>query len=76
MKVAKSVKMKPTEVAPMEIVLLRVVHSTLRRVELSSCKLLRKSEWRHPHRVCQRARRSASYLGFLLISDGCAQCHE
>jgi hypothetical protein len=70
MMVVKSVKMKPPEVAPLEMLSIRDVHMRLRRVELSSCRSSRKSEWRHPQLVRQRARRSSSYLGFLLMSNG------
>jgi hypothetical protein len=48
MKVVKSIKMKPPKIAPLEMLLLRHVLRTLRRVELSSCKSLRKSELHHP----------------------------
>jgi hypothetical protein len=51
MKVVKYVKMKPHEVAPMEMLLLRVVHRTLRQVVLSPCKPSRKLEWHHPQLV-------------------------
>jgi hypothetical protein len=75
-KVVKSIKMKPREVAPLEMLLLRAVHRTLRWVEMSSCRSSRKSEWRRLQLVHQRARRSSSCLGFLLMLDGRARCHE
>jgi hypothetical protein len=60
MKVAKSVKMKPPEIASLEMLLLCAVHRTLQRVEISSCRPTRKSEWHRPQLVRQRACRSSS----------------
>jgi hypothetical protein len=51
MKVIKSVKMKPPEVAPLEMSLIHGVHWRLRQLELSSCRLPRNSEWWHPQFV-------------------------
>jgi hypothetical protein len=76
MKVIKSIKLKPLEVAPLKMLLLRVVLRALRPVEQSSCRSSRKLEWHYPKLVCQRVRRSSSSLGFLLMSDGRAQCRE
>jgi hypothetical protein len=74
--VIKSIKLKPLEVAPLKMLLLRVVLRALRPVEQSSCRSSRKLEWHYPKLVCQRVRRSSSSLGFLLMSDGRARCRE
>jgi hypothetical protein len=60
----------------MEMMLLRIVHRTLQHVELSSCRLLRRLEWRRSQLVHQRAHHSSSCLGFLLMSEGYARCHD
>jgi hypothetical protein len=76
MKVVKSIKMKPHEVAPMEMSLIRVMHWRLQWLELSYCMLLRKSELHRLQLMHQRAHRSSSCLGFLLMSVGRSRCRE
>jgi hypothetical protein len=76
MKVVKSVMMKPSEFALLELLSICVVHRRLQRNELSSCRSSRKSEWWHPQLVRQCAHHSSFYLGLLMMSDGRSKCHE
>jgi hypothetical protein len=76
MKVVKFVNMKPPEVAPLEMSLIHVMHWRLWWLELSSCRLMRKSLWHRPQLVSQHAHHSSPYLGFLLMSVGRSRCHE
>jgi hypothetical protein len=48
MEVIKYGKMKPSEVALLELLSIHAVHRRLWQDELSSCRSLRKMEWRHP----------------------------
>jgi hypothetical protein len=52
MKVVKSVKMKPLEVALLELLSIHVVHGRPHRDALSSCRSPSKSEWCNPHLAC------------------------
>jgi hypothetical protein len=76
MKVAKSVKMKPPEVALLELLSFCTVLGSPHREVLSSCRLPRKSEWYHPQLARRRVRRASLLLGLSPLSVGRSKCHE
>jgi hypothetical protein len=76
MKVVKSVKMKPPEVALLEMLSFHTVHWSSHWDVLSSCQSPRKSEWSHPQLVRRRAPHASLRLGLSPLSIGRSKCCE
>jgi hypothetical protein len=76
MKVVKSVKMKPPEVALLELLSFHTVHGSPCRDALSSCRSPRKSEWCHPQLACQRACHASLRLGLSPLYVGRSKGRE